>query len=151
VQSDWRSDIGMTVLPSASQLPRHLSWLVVVYCLASVAHFTHNAEYIALYPNMPAWLGREDVYVAWLAVSAVGVAGALMWTLGWRVAALLALATYGALGLAGLAHYSLALCSEHSLVMNLTIWFEAITGLTLAVAAVRHIVRSRVARRRADV
>jgi hypothetical protein len=141
----------MSALPSASHLPRHLSWLVVVYCVASVAHFTHNAEYIALYPNLPAWLGRQDVYVAWLAVSAVGIAGAMMWTLGWRVAALLVLATYGALGLGGLAHYTLALCSEHSLVMNLTIWFEATAGSMLALATARQIVRSRLARRRADV
>ena len=131
----------MTAVPGASHLPRHLSWLVAVYGLASLAHFTHNAEYIALYPNMPPWLSREDVYLAWLAVSAVGIAGGLMWTSGWRVAAVLALGTYGALGLKGLAHYTLASCSEHTLVMNLTIWFEAIAGSALAVAAVRHVVR----------
>jgi hypothetical protein len=141
----------MSVVPSASRLPRHLSWLVVVYCLASLAHFTHNAEYIALYPNMPAWLRREDVYLAWLAVSAVGIAGGLMWALGWRVAALVGLGTYGALGLDGLAHYTLALCSEHSLLMNLTIWFEAIAGVTLAAAAFRQIARIELARKRADV
>lgn len=122
-------------MPGHGRLPRHLAWLVVVYCVASLAHFSHNAEYIAVYPNMPAWLDREDVYVAWLAVSAVGVAGGLMWVLGWRVAALVVLGTYGALGLDGLAHYTLALCSEHSFVMNLTIWFEAAAGLALAVAA----------------
>jgi hypothetical protein len=141
----------MSAVSNASRLPRHLLWLVVVYCLASLVHFTHNAEYIALYPNMPAWLGRVDVYVAWLGVSAVGIAGGLMWALGWQVPAVVVLGVYGALGLDGLAHYTLALCSEHSLVMNLTIWFEAITGFALAVAAIRHIVGIGVARRRADV
>jgi hypothetical protein len=88
----------MSAVSNASRLPRHLLWLVVVYCLASLVHFTHNAEYIALYPNMPAWLGRVDVYVAWLGVSAVGIAGGLMWALGWQVAAVAVLGVYGALG-----------------------------------------------------
>lgn len=133
----------MGALPRASRFPRHLLWLSLLYCLASLVHFTHNAEYIAFYPNMPAWLRREDVYVAWLAVSAVGLAAGVMWTLGWQAPALLVLGVYGALGLDGLAHYTLASCSEHSLAMNLTIWFEAAAGSALAVAAMRHVVALR--------
>lgn len=110
-------------------------WLLLAYCVASLVHFTHNAEYIALYPNMPAWIAREDVYLAWLAVAAVGAAGGLMWAIGRRAAALVTLGVYGALGLDGLLHYTLALCSEHTLVMNLTIWFEAGAGSLLALAA----------------
>jgi hypothetical protein len=132
-------------------LPRHLWWLVAVYFVASLAHFSHNAEYIALYPNMPAWLSREDVYLAWLAVSAVGVASGVMWALGWGVAAGLVLGIYGALGLNALAHYTLALCADHTWAMNLTIWFEAVAGLALAAAAFRHAARIGLARRRADV
>jgi hypothetical protein len=123
------------------RLEPSIARLVRIYFLASLVHFSHNAEYIALYPNMPAWLDREDVYLAWLAISAVGVAGVLMGALGWRVAAGLALAVYGALGLDGLAHYTLALCSEHTFVMNLTIWCEAATGFVLALAALRSISR----------
>lgn len=106
--------------------------LIAVYALASLLHFTHNAEFIALYPNMPPGLTREGVYLAWLAVSAVGLVSGVMWLLRWRAAAFVTLAIYGMLGLAGLAHYTLALCSEHTLVMNLTIWFEAGAGVVLA-------------------
>ena len=120
-----------------AQFPKHFWLLVALYCAASLLHFAHNAEYIALYPNMPAWLGREGVYLAWLAVSAVGIAGGLMWTLRWRAAALVVLGMYGALGLDGLAHYTLALCSEHTLVTNLTIWFEVVAGLALTFGAFR--------------
>jgi len=42
---------------------------------------------------------------------------------------LLALGVYGALGLDGLLHYRLGLCSQHTLLANLTIWAEATTGL----------------------
>jgi hypothetical protein len=45
------------------------------------------------------------------------------------------LGAYGAFGLDGLAHYTLALCSEHSLAANLTVWFEAVTGFALLVGA----------------
>ena len=36
----------------------------------------------------------------------------------------------------GLAHYTLALCSKHTFMMNLTIWGEAVSGLVLALCCV---------------
>jgi hypothetical protein len=122
-------------------VPRHLCWLAAVYFAASLLHFSHNAEFVALYPNMPAWVRREDVYLVWAAISAMGLASVALWFVGWRLAAAGALALYGALGLDGLAHYTLALCSEHTLAMNLTIWLEAATGLTLALAAFSYAAR----------
>jgi len=116
-------------------LPNPL-WVVVgVYCVASLVHFSHNAEYIAFYPNMPTWLTRENVYLAWLAITGVGIIGAVLGAAGWPMTAALFLALYGAFGLDGLGHYALALCSEHTLAMNFTIWFEALAGLSLAASA----------------
>jgi hypothetical protein len=115
-------------------LPSPMWVLVAVYFVASLTHFAHNAEYIAFYPNMPAWLDREEVYLAWLAVSGVGVAALFTARAGWPVAAAVLLAVYGALGLDGLGHYTLALCSEHTLATNLTIWFEVVTGLAVLLA-----------------
>jgi len=109
--------------------------LLVTYFAASLLHFTHNAEFIAFYPNMPAWLTRETVYLAWLAVTSVGVAGIVAARFGLGALGALLVGIYGALGLDGLAHYSLALCSEHTLGANLTIWFEVVAGVLLAVAA----------------
>ena len=120
----------MTLLPSS--LPRHLWTFVALYFAASLAHFAHNAEYIAFYPNMPSWLTREQVYLAWLAVTSVGAMGFALLRLGWTLAGAACLLAYGALGLDGLAHYSLALCSEHTLATNVTIWAEAATGVALA-------------------
>jgi len=109
--------------------------LLATYFAASLLHFAHNAEFIAFYPNMPAWLTRENVYVAWLAVTSVGVAGLVAARSGLGALGALLVGIYGALGLDGLAHYSLALCSEHTLAANLTIWFEAAAGVVLAVAS----------------
>ena len=71
--------------------------------------------------------------------------------LGWRRSAGCVLGLYGAFGLDGLAHYTLALCSEHSLAMNLTIWFEAVTGLALAGASFWQSGRGGLRGMRADV
>src|SRR5262245_35927168 len=104
---------------------KRLLTLVVLYFLASLAHFTHNAEFIAFYPGMPEWLTRETVYLAWIGVASIGLGATLLLRFGSPGCALLLLMLYGAFGLDGLAHYTLALCSEHTLVANITIWSEA--------------------------
>jgi hypothetical protein len=116
-------------------LPTPVLVLAGAYFLASLAHFTHNAEYIAFYPGMPAWLTRQTVYLAWLGVTSIGLAAFVLFRFGAYTAAVFVLGVYGALGLGGLAHYTLALCSEHTLATNLTIWSEAITGALLLLAA----------------
>jgi len=45
------------------------------------------------------------------------------------------------LGLYGLGHYGLALCSEHTFSMNLTIWAEALAGAALAICSDRDLHR----------
>jgi hypothetical protein len=109
---------------------------LAVYFGASLTHFVHNAEYIASYPNMPGWITRNGVYLAWMAINAVGLVGLALLRSPWRAGGLLILALYGLLGLDGLGHYTLALCSQHTLVMNATIWFEVAAGLLLAAACV---------------
>jgi hypothetical protein len=123
-------------------LPKLLLVCFAVYTLASLTHFVHNAEYIAFYPNMPVWITRETVYIAWLAIAAVGAFGLALVRWGAYKSALLVIAAYGTLGLDGLGHYALALCSEHSLAANLTIWFEVLAGSLLAVVAVVYALRS---------
>jgi hypothetical protein len=119
------------VKANAAILPRAVWLLVAVYFAASLAHFVHNAEYIAFYPGMPDWLTREQVYLAWLGITAIGVSALLLLRLGLHATGVALVGAYGAFGLDGLAHYTLALCSEHTLATNLTIWSEAVTGLLL--------------------
>jgi nitrate reductase gamma subunit len=56
--------------------------------------------------------------------------------LGFHAVGVALVSLYGAFGLDGLAHYTLALCSEHTLATNVTIWSEAVAGFTLMLAAV---------------
>lgn len=125
-----------TALPRASpRVPAHIWALLALYGAASLLHFGHNAEYIAFYPNMPAAITRENVYLVWLAITSVGLAGIGFTRIGWRGMGLACLVAYGLCGLDGLGHYALALCSQHTLAMNLTIWFEVVAGIALAMCS----------------
>src|SRR5438046_1975680 len=115
------------------RIPRYLLVLIVIYCGASFIHFAHNAEFVSEYPNLPIWLTRSKVYFAWLAVTAVGVAGITLLGLGLRSLGLLLIACYAALGFAGLDHYWAAPVAAHSLTMNATIWFEVAAAAILFV------------------
>lgn len=120
---------------SAAVPKMQITALFALYTLASLAHFSHNAEYIAVYPGLPAWMTRESVYLAWLAVASVGLLGFAAQRRGWQRIAAVLLLIYGMLGVDGLLHYTLALCSEHTLVTNITIWAEVLLGVVLACAA----------------
>lgn len=119
----------------APAFPRPLAALALAYLVASFAHFAHNATYIAFYPGLPAWITRESVWLAWCAITAVGVVAWLCARAALKKVALALLAIYGAFGLDGLLHYTLALCAEHTFATNLTIWAEASTGLALTLVA----------------
>ena len=98
--------------------------LLALYAAASLLHFTHNAEYLAQYPNLPASWSRASVYLAWCGVTAVGLLGFVLYRTGHRRVGLTLLAIYGGLGFAGLLHYSRAPLAHHSTAMNVTIWAE---------------------------
>jgi len=113
----------------------------MLYFVASLAHFAHNAQFIAFYPGMPAWLTAEKVWLAWLGVTSVGVAALAMAGFGLTTLAVACLGVYGAFGLDGLAHYTLALCSEHTVWANVTIWSEATCGVVLLIVSSLTLVR----------
>jgi hypothetical protein len=122
------------------QSESRMNWLVsclIAYGVASLLHYGHNAAFLDEYPNMPAWLSPIGVYAAWLAGTAVGVAGYLLIRVGYGLAGLVLVVVYGALGFDGLSHYSLAQFSAHTATMNLTILLEATTALLVVVLAAR--------------
>ena len=116
---------------------RALLILFLVYAGASLVHYAHNAEFLAEYPNMPAWLSRMKVYAAWLGATTLGLFGYLLVRRGYQIAGLCVLAISAALGFDGLGHYSLAPLSAHTPLMNLTIWLEAASAALLLVAVGR--------------
>ena len=121
---------------------RLLPVLLLAYGAASLVHFIHNAEFLPEYPGLPATWTRAGVYGAWLAMTAVGIAGWLLAASRYRMAGLLLLAAYAAAGLDSLGHYVLAPLSAHSAAMNATILTE-VAAATLVMAEVARQMLSR--------
>jgi len=48
-------------IASSSRIPGYLLVLLMVYGVASLIHFAHNAEFVFDYPHSPAWLTRSAV------------------------------------------------------------------------------------------
>jgi hypothetical protein len=113
---------------------RALSVLLLAYAAATLFHFGHNAEFVADYPNLPAWLSRAKIYAAWLSLSAVGAAGYLLLLRGYELSGLSVLGVYAGFGFDGFSHYGLAPASAHTAAMNLSIWLEAACAAVLLVA-----------------
>jgi hypothetical protein len=118
-----------------------LGGLLLLYLSASLLHFVHNAEYLGNYPNLPAWLGRADVYVAWLALAAVGAAGWVLYRIGRRLAGLVLIGAYAAFGFDGLLHYTRAPFAAHTPAMNFTIWFEVAAAALLLLGVLTLVAR----------
>jgi hypothetical protein len=111
----------VTIKPSKGVV---LEVLLLLYVGASLLHFTHNAQFVQAYPNLPAWITRSSVYLTWLAITAVGLLGYLLHRFGPRVVGFALLCIYAAVGMDGLLHYTRAPLYAHSHGMNFTIWFE---------------------------
>ena len=119
--------------------------LLLIYGVASLIHFVHNAEFLTDYPNLPASWSRAGVYLAWAELTIVGVVGWFLVVRGLPRAGLLLLAVYAVLGMDSLGHYVLAPLSEHTLAMNSTILFEVTAAAMVLIEVMRqmahHILR----------
>jgi hypothetical protein len=108
-----------------------LPGLMLLYAATSLLHFAHNAHYLADYPNLPPWLSQADVYLSWCGLSALGVAGFVLYRRAHRAAGLTLLCVYALLGFDGLLHYGRAPLAAHTAMMNFTIWAEVLAAALL--------------------
>jgi hypothetical protein len=114
--------------------------LMLLYGVASLLHFAHNAIYLRDYPNLPLWLTSAGVWLSWCGIAALGVMGYWLYRRISRWAGLAVIAVYGALGFAGLDHYAVAPMGAHSFIMNLTILCEVAAAAALLLFLVRSVV-----------
>ncbi len=105
--------------------------LLLLYFVASLAHFTHNAEYLSDYPNLPTWLTRGSIYLAWIGETTLGILGYVLYRSGWRLIGLALAGVYAAFGFDGLLHYTRAPFDAHTSAMNFTILFEVAAATLL--------------------
>ena len=120
--------------------------LVFLYAAASLLHFAHNAEFVEDYPNLPDWLKRGRVYMAWLCVTAIGVAGYAAYRRA-PVLGLVLLGVYASIGIDSLLHYDRAPFAAHTATMNFTIVLE-VAAASLLLAAVLVLAARRLRRTR---
>jgi hypothetical protein len=120
-----------------------LGFPLLLYLAASLLHFAHNAEYLADYPNLPAWLTPSGIYLTWIAQAAVGIGGFVLYSAGWQIPGLILIGLYSAFGFDGLLHYSRAPLDAHSFGMNFTIWFEVAAAAILLSTVVYQLARRR--------
>lgn len=114
-----------------NHIPKILLALTTAYFLTSLGHFSHNAEFICEYPNLPAWLTRAQVYAVWAAITSVGVVGLLLIRKRFMASGLLLMAVYAVMGFDGLGHYALAPIELHPLIANVTILSEVVAAALL--------------------
>lgn len=105
--------------------------LALLYTAASLLHFTHNAEFLDAYANLPSWISRSGVYFTWVGIAAVGAVGYALLKKGREVSGLVTLGFYACLGFDGLLHYQRAPFASHTAAMNLTILFEVAAAAML--------------------
>ncbi len=119
--------------------PAHKTLFVIllIYGTASLIHFTHNAEFLAEYPNLPASWTSAGVYLAWVALTAVGVTGWFLLVGGFPFVGVLLLGVYAVLGLDSLGHYVVASKSDHTLGMNSTIMYEVTAAALVLIEVVK--------------
>ena len=102
---------------------------------ATLAHHVHNTVFLADYPNLPPSVTPLTVMLAWLAATALGTAGYVLFRRDRVFLGCALLGVYGIYGLDALLHYILAPPSAHSIGMNATILFEGLSGALVLAAA----------------
>jgi len=124
----------MTIRKSSQKI---LLVLLLIYAVASLIHFIHNAEFISDYPNLPDSWTTTGVYSVWLGMTIVGVVGWVFVSRGLQFIGLSLLVVYALLGLDSLGHYVLAPISEHTVAMNSTILLEVVAASLVLIEVIR--------------
>lgn len=110
--------------------------------LSTAIHYTDNYIYVHEYPQ-PDWISHEVIYTVWALLTLLGLAGYLFYRDGRATAAGLYLLVYSYAGLSSLGHYFYGSLGDFSVKMHVLIWADGVTGLAVAIAAVRLLVRGR--------
>jgi hypothetical protein len=107
--------------------------LMVLYGVASLVHFIHNAVYLKDYPSVPSWLTATGIYAAWIVITAIGVVGYGYCRRGSRKIGLALITLYALFGFGGFDHYLVAPIAAHTTTANVTIAIEAAAAAALLV------------------
>lgn len=109
--------------------PLLLSVLIVSVVSTSI-HYTDNFLFFEQYPQ-PEWITLPSIYISWIILTAIGVAGYWLYRNRRFWLAYVCLVIYSLTGLSSLGHYFYGAMSEFSAKMHLFIWTDGLTGLAV--------------------
>jgi hypothetical protein len=122
-----RVELGVEAL---QRRPESVLLVLLIAGITSTAlHYTDNAVYLERYPG-PGWLSPAVIAVAWVGLTAIGVAGYRLYRQGRMLPACACLAVYSYTGISSLGHYTYGL-SGYSFKQNLLIATDGLTGLAM--------------------
>lgn len=104
--------------------------LLLVSIVSTFVHYTDNFFFFNQYPQ-PEWITLSSIYVAWFVLTAIGITGYRLYSYQRFQLAYPCLFLYSLTGLSSLGHYFYGNLSEFSARMNLLIWTDGLTGLTV--------------------
>jgi hypothetical protein len=110
--------------------------LVIAASVVSTAvHYADNYVAIGAFPQ-PDWIDRPSVIVTWVALTAVGLLGYVLYRRGSHPAAELCLAVYSVTGISTLGHYLSPGAGDIELWRNVSIVSDGLVGLSVLAFAV---------------
>lgn len=104
--------------------------LLSLNVVATILHFADNFFFFDRYPA-PVGMHPHHVYIAWLLLTPLAVAGYVQYIRQAFRSAYLCLCLYSMTSLGGVAHYFFGSVSTFSLKMHVLIWFEELAGYAL--------------------
>jgi hypothetical protein len=114
---------------------KHLSLLrilLIISLISTAIHFTDNYLFIERYPQ-PTWITAPSIYQSWVILTAIGIAGYVLYQQGKFWLACGCLLVYSLTGLASPGHYLYGHFSQFSFKMHLFIWTDGLAGLSILV------------------
>lgn len=104
--------------------------LLIVSVVSTSIHYTDNFLFFEKYPQ-PEWITLPSIYISWIILTAIGVAGYWLYRNKRLWLAYVCLVIYSLTGLSSLGHYFYGAMSEFSAKMHLFIWTDGLTGLAV--------------------
>jgi hypothetical protein len=104
-----------------------LLFVLISSMIITSIHYTDNAIFVDKYPE-PAWFTTSGVFITWIIMSLIGIAGYWLYTQEQFWMSYLCLIIYSLTGLSSPAHYFYGEMSEFSIKMHAFIWTDVLAG-----------------------
>jgi hypothetical protein len=110
-------------------------WVLAASIVSTIGHYAHNLVHVDDYPQ-PDWVNHAVIPVAWVLLTAVGLAGYALFRRGRYASAAACFLVYSYTGVSSLGHYAYGGMSEFTAAMHVGIILDGVTGAAVLALAV---------------